>query len=190
MLSKCLQMLLSYFHDRPIEDCTTVIRLVEVPCCLTTAFASCRSSSRSVSASGLPEQRLTPRFPLCLLDTNLQLFLISSLASFVAATQHLCALRASHSTTPTTSAARATRTLHRRPSSRKSHTSSTRASCSEHRRILQHVRHDEEAHVRATNVDSIQVRHSTVSLRYVDVLELAVHVVLRCDRVSVLVRVV
>jgi hypothetical protein len=49
-----------------------------------------------------------------------------------------------------------------------------------HLHIPQHIRHNEQAHVRATDVYAIQVCDSAVALCDVDVLHLYVHVVLGC----------
>lgn len=49
----------------------------------------------------------------------------------------------------------------------------------------EHVGHNEEAHMRSANVDSIQMCDSPISLCDVDVLELDVHVVLSYSPVSI-----
>ena len=51
--------------------------------------------------------------------------------------------------------------------------------------IPQHVGHDKQPHVRAPNVDPVQMSNSAIALGDVDVLQLAVHVVLGCVRPSV-----
>lgn len=69
------------------------------------------------------------------------------------------------------------RSADRRPSSRQPNTSAPRPSRPEHRRIPQHIRHDEQPDVRASDVHPIEVGHAPIALRNVDVLELHVHVV-------------
>jgi hypothetical protein len=50
--------------------------------------------------------------------------------------------------------------------------------------IPQHVGYDEISHMAAPNVDLLEMRYTTVARGYCDVLELNVHVVLRCGHVS------
>ena len=75
----------------------------------------------------------------------------------------------------------APRSVHRSTTSRQAHTSSPRPPRSEHRRVAQHIRHNEQSHVRAPNVDAVQMCDATITLCDVDVLELAVHVVFCFD---------
>jgi len=57
----------------------------------------------------------------------------------------------------------------------------------EYSNIPQHIRHDEQAHMRTANVYAVQVGDSSVALRDVDVLHLHVHVVLSyCAYISLL----
>jgi hypothetical protein len=46
--------------------------------------------------------------------------------------------------------------------------------------IPQHVRHDEEPHVAAPNIDLVEVRDTAIAGCDGDILELNVHVVLSC----------
>lgn len=48
------------------------------------------------------------------------------------------------------------------------------------RNLLQHIRHNKEAYVTASNVDLVQMADPSVPCRHCDVLELNVHVVLGC----------
>ena len=52
----------------------------------------------------------------------------------------------------------------------------------EHRRVLQHVRDDQETNLAASDVDVLQLVHTAVFARVRDALELAVPVVLRLDQ--------
>ena len=71
----------------------------------------------------------------------------------------------------------------RRTTSGKTNTPSTDVSAAEHGRVAEHVGDDEEAYVRAANVNLIEMRDATVAGGDGNVLELDVHVILSCRKI-------
>ena len=49
-----------------------------------------------------------------------------------------------------------------------------------HRRVLQHIRHDEESNHASTNIHLVQLRYSSIAAGYCDILQGNIEVVLSC----------
>src|SRR5690242_10152845 len=71
-----------------------------------------------------------------------------------------------------------------RSSSSQANTSSSCACVLKHGSIAQHVWYNEEAHMASSDVDLVEMRHSTVSRSLCDVFQLYVHVVFSFEQLS------